>query len=93
MAILFSQFRTRILALVPLILLFATSLTGNSIFDLNFFSINVAYILIYFWVLRKPDALGYGFIFLSGIITDVVYGIPIGSTSYHYYLLLVQLHT
>jgi len=81
MAILFSQFRTRILALVPLILLFATSLTGNSIFDLNFFSINVAYILIYFWVLRKPDALGYGFIFLSGIITDVVYGIPIGSTS------------
>ena len=81
MAILFSQFKVRILELIPLILLFSISLTGNSILDLSFFSINVAYILIYFWVLRKPDALGYGFIFLSGIITDVIYGIPLGSTS------------
>tara|TARA_Y100001960_G_scaffold308864_1_gene366659 strand:- start:525 stop:872 length:348 start_codon:yes stop_codon:yes gene_type:complete len=29
-------------------------------------------------VLRHPDSLGYGFIFLSGIISDVVFGIPLG---------------
>ena len=31
--------------------------------------------------MRKPDSLGYGFIFLSGIISDVVYGFPIGINS------------
>ena len=81
MAILFSQFKVRILELIPLILLFSISLTGNSILDLSFFSINAAYILIYFWVLRKPDALGYGFIFLSGLISDVVLGFPLGINS------------
>ena len=38
-------------------------------------------ILIYYWVLRRPQALWYGFIFLSGIITDVIFGLPIGATS------------
>ena len=35
-------------------------------------------ILVYFYVLRQPDTLGYGFIFLSGIISDVVFGLPLG---------------
>ena len=34
--------------------------------------------MVYFWVLRQPQALGYGFIFLSGIISDVVFGLPLG---------------
>tara|TARA_B100001769_G_C21644128_1_gene359194 strand:- start:137 stop:538 length:402 start_codon:yes stop_codon:yes gene_type:complete len=46
--------------------------------DLKFFSINLHYILVYYWVLRKPRYLGYGYIFLSGIISDVVFGIPLG---------------
>tara|TARA_B100000953_G_scaffold183322_1_gene150897 strand:- start:648 stop:992 length:345 start_codon:yes stop_codon:yes gene_type:complete len=29
-------------------------------------------------VLRQPQSLGYGFIFLSGIISDVVFGFPLG---------------
>jgi cell shape-determining protein MreD len=28
--------------------------------------------------LRRPQSLGYGFIFISGIITDVVLGFPLG---------------
>ena len=59
-------------------LLFFISFSGNSIIDLRFFSVNVHYILVYFWVLRQPQALGYGFIFLSGIISDVVFGLPLG---------------
>jgi hypothetical protein len=64
--------------LVPLILLFFISLNGNSIINFSFLSINIHYILVYFWVLRQPQSLGYGFIFLSGIISDVVLGLPLG---------------
>ena len=73
--------KNTILELVPLFILFFISLNGTSIIDFKFFTINVNYILIYFWVLRKPNILGYGFIFLSGIITDIVIGLPIGVSS------------
>jgi hypothetical protein len=81
MAILFKDFKFRFFQFIPLILLFLISLNGISILDLKFFSINVNYILVYYWVLRKPEYLGYGFIFLSGIITDIVLGFPIGISS------------
>jgi len=74
----FKEMKFKFLELIPLFLLFFISLNGNSVIDFKFFSINVHYILIYYWVLKKPEALGYGFIFLSGIITDVVFGLPIG---------------
>ena len=81
MAILFKNFRVKFFEIIPLFLLFIISFNGISVIDFNFFSINVHYILIYFWVLRKPEILGYGFIFLSGIITDVVFGLPIGASA------------
>jgi len=77
----FKKTRYRFLELIPLFLLFFISLNGNSIIDLNYFSINIHYIFIYYWVLKRPQILGYGFIFLSGIITDVIFGLPIGSNS------------
>ena len=80
MTLSFKQARQQLFQLLPLILLFFLSLNGSSVINFNFFSINVHYILIYFWVLRQPKSLGYGFIFLSGIITDVVFGLPIGAT-------------
>ena len=78
MALIYKQIRYKFFALLPLLLLFFISLNGNSIIDLNFFSVNVHYILVYYWVLRRPQTLGYGFIFLSGIISDVVFGLPFG---------------
>ena len=78
MAFSFKEIRLKFLELIPLLLLFFISLNGNSVIDFKFFSINVHYILIYYWVLKRPQALGYGFIFLSGIITDVIIGLPIG---------------
>ena len=78
MAFTYKQIKFNFFKLVPLILLFFISLNGNSVIDFNFFSINLHYILIYYWVLRLPQAIGYGFIFLSGIITDVIFGLPIG---------------
>ena len=63
------------------ILLFFISLNGSSIINIKFFSVNIHYILVYYWVLRHPGSLGYGFIFLSGIISDVIYGYPLGVTA------------
>ena len=72
------EIKFKFLELAPLLLLLFISLNGNSVINFKFFSINLHYILIYYWVLKRPQALGYGFIFLSGIITDVILGLPIG---------------
>ena len=78
MAYIYKQIKYKFFELLPVLLLFFISLSGNSIVDLKFFSINVHYILVYYWVLRKPQTLGYGYIFLSGIISDVIFGFPLG---------------
>ena len=78
MAYIYKQLKFRSFEFLPIIFLFFISLNGNSLIDLKFFTINIHYILVYFWVLRRPESLGYGFIFLSGLITDVVYGLPLG---------------
>ena len=78
MAYLYKQIKFKFFELIPLLVLFYISLNGNSIIDIKFFSVNVHYIIVYYWVLRRPQMLGYGFIFLSGIINDVVLGLPLG---------------
>ena len=78
MAYIYKQIKFKFFEFIPLFLLFFISLNGNSVIDLKFFSINIHYILVYYWVLRRPESLGYGFIFLSGIISDVVFGFPLG---------------
>ena len=78
MARIVKQLRLKFFEFIPLFLLFFIALNGNSVLDFKIVSINVHYILIYYWVLRQPETLGYGFIFLSGIITDVVFGLPLG---------------
>ena len=72
------EFWLKFVNLLPLLILFFISLNGSSVINVKFFSINIHYILVYYWVLRKPNILGYGFIFLSGIISDVVFGFQLG---------------
>ena len=78
MALIFKKAKFKFFGILPLALLFFISLNGSSIINIKFFSVNIHYILVYYWVLRQPQSLGYGFIFLSGIISDVVLGFPIG---------------
>jgi len=74
----------------PLLFLFFLAFTG---FDLSFFlsgnnySFNFICAVIFYWVLKKPERLGYGLIFLAGIINDVVQNFPIGISSINYLLL------
>ena len=78
MAYFYKNIKLKFFDLLPIILLFFISLNGNSVIDLKFFSVSISYILVYFWVLRRPDSLGYGFIFLAGLINDVVFGFRFG---------------
>ena len=78
MALHIKKLQFKFFEILPLLLLFFISLNGSSIINVKFFSVNIHYILIYFWVLSQPQSLGYGFIFLSGIISDIVLGFPLG---------------
>ena len=78
MALHIKKLQFKFFEILPLLLLFFISLNGSSIINVKFFSVNIHYILIYYWVLKQPQSLGYGFIFLSGIISDIVLGFPLG---------------
>ena len=54
---------------------------------INFFTFNFQMILIYYYILKFPDDLGFGNIFLAGIINDTVLGILLGTTSLSYLIL------
>ena len=74
---------------LPIILLFISVLNEFDFNYMNFkyFSFNFPYILIFYWSLKKPDYLGYGLIFISGLFNDVVIGTPIGLSSFSYLLI------
>jgi len=79
----------KLLKQAPIIVLFISVLNE---FDLNYlelkyFSFNFPFILIFYWSLKKEDSLGYGLIFIAGLINDVVVGFPIGVSSLGYLLI------
>ena len=57
----------------PVIILFFLVFSG---FDFSFFlfeksfAFNFIYLVIFFWILKKPDSLGYGLIFFAGFINS-----------------------
>lgn len=70
---------------LPIILFYYLSFNSfeslKEIENLILFSFNLHMIIIYFYILKFPDYLGTGHIFLSGLINDVVVGIPLGTSS------------
>ena len=79
----------KLLKQAPILVLFISVLNE---FDLNYlelkyFSFNFPFILIFYWSLKKEDSLGYGLIFIAGLINDVVVGFPIGVSSLGYLLI------
>jgi len=84
-----SNFISRFSSFIPLLILFflAFSETDFNFEKLSFLSFDPIYIVIFYWVLKNPDILGYGFIFLAGIVNDVVIGSPIGVSSITYLIL------
>ena len=77
----------KIINLGPLILLYYLSVSEIDAHFENYFDIlsfNIQLIIIYFWSLKKPEALGGGHVFFAGLINDVVMGIPLGLSSLSY---------
>ena len=52
------------------------------------FTLNFQIILIYFWVLKRPEIMANGHIFLAGLINDVVMGFPLGISSLSYLIII-----
>tara|TARA_B100000963_G_scaffold351348_1_gene362813 strand:+ start:819 stop:1331 length:513 start_codon:yes stop_codon:yes gene_type:complete len=52
------------------------------------FTLNFQIILIYFWVLKRPDIMANGHIFVAGLINDVVMGFPLGSSALSYLIII-----
>ena len=44
-------------------------------------------IIIYFYVLKFPDQLGLGHVFLGGILNDIILGTPMGTSSLSFLIL------
>ena len=76
-----------ILKLSPIILLFISVLNDFDFNYIKYFSFNFPFILIFYWSLKRSESLGYGYIFIAGLINDVVIGFPIGFTSINYLLI------
>ena len=77
----------KIINLGPLILLYYLSVSEIDSHFENYFEIlsfNIQLIIIYFWVSKRPEALGGGHIFFAGFINDVIMGFPLGLSSLTY---------
>ena len=77
----------KMINLGPLILLYYLSISEIDSHFENYFEIlsfNIQLIIIYFWMLKRPELLGSGHIFFSGLINDVVMGFPLGLSSLSY---------
>ena len=74
---------------IPIFFLFTSVLNeiDFNYLEIEYFSFNFAYILIFYWTLKNPKYLSYGSIFLAGLINDVVVGLPIGISSFCYLLI------
>ena len=73
----------------PVILLFISVMNH---FDFNnlqlkYFAFNFSYILIFFYTLKRKDAIGYVSLFVAGLFNDVIVGLPMGISSIFFLLL------
>ena len=86
MAVNVKTFQEGFLRSIPLILLFYICISEfhTQFYYWSIFSFNLQFIIIYYWVLRDPSILGYGFVFLCGIINDVVLSLPLCTSALSY---------
>ena len=76
---------------LPVILLFISILNESDLnyLDVEYFSFNFSYILIFYFNLKRSQGIGYVPIFIAGLFNDVILGIPIGLSSLMFLILCV----
>jgi cell shape-determining protein MreD len=87
----YKKFRELLAHAAPIIVLYFFSFNSfegvKGLENLYFLSFNLQMIIIYIYILKFPDYLGLGHIFLAGMINDVVLGTPLGTSSLSYLML------
>ena len=73
----------------PIIILFISILNEIDFNNMEFkyFSFNFAYVLIFYYSLKRDRGVGYFLIFCAGLFNDVTNGLPMGISSLCYLLL------
>ena len=76
---------------LPILVLFISVLNefDFNYLDLNYFSFNFPFILIFFFTLKDFKHFDYILVFIAGLINDTVVGLPLGISSLSYLLICV----
>jgi len=84
-------FYYKVYSLLPLIVLFISVLNefDFNYLNLDYFSFNFPFILIFFFTLKDFKNFDYLLVFLAGLINDTVVGLPLGISSLSYMLICI----
>tara|TARA_B100000401_G_C52453064_1_gene552907 strand:+ start:12 stop:518 length:507 start_codon:yes stop_codon:yes gene_type:complete len=76
---------------LPLIILFISVLNefDFNYLNLDYFSFNFPFILIFFFTLKDFKNFDYFLVFIAGLINDTVVGLPLGISSFAYILICI----
>ena len=76
---------------LPIIILFISVFNefDLSYLNIDYFSLNFPFILIFYFVLKEYNKFDYLLVFITGLINDTVVGLPLGLSSFSYILLCV----
>ena len=76
---------------LPVLVLFISVLNEFDLnyLNLNYFSFNFPFILIFFFTLKEFKHFDYLFVFIAGLINDTVVGLPLGISSLSYMLICI----
>jgi len=84
-------FYFKIYTLLPIILLFVSVLNefNFNYLNLDYFSFNFPFILIFFFTIKEFKHFDYLLVFIAGLINDTVVGLPLGVSSLSYILICI----
>ena len=76
---------------LPVLVLFISVLNEFDLnfLNLNYFSFNFPFILIFFFTLKEFKHFDYLYVFIAGLINDTVVGLPLGISSLSYMLICI----
>ena len=76
---------------LPIVVLYVSVLNEFDVnyLDLDFFSFNFPFILIFFFTLKDFKNFDYLLVFLAGLINDTVVGLPLGLSSLSFMIICI----
>ena len=85
------NFYFKVYSYLPIIFLYISVLNefDFNYLNLDYFSFNFPFILIFFFTLKESKNFDYLLVFLAGLINDTVVGLPLGISSLSYVLICI----